>query len=352
MSSLDIIGHADLRDLFKSGRHTLVIGQPRSGKTTFLFYLTMLFHLAGEYIVVRDIGEAFEFLSLAEARVKGVAEDGFQLRGFVPEGCRINYNHKNFEQVTYDPTDLTTLFDQLTNEKINLVFFEIFTLDLKLQVKFWNKFFTQLLFWKRLPRHWKLPICLIMDEFADLCPGKGRSFLRDQHRVSQLIAYNHRKFRRHYIRLIGAVHYFRDITVPVRQRFDCYVIKKNYPNPDEVPFTLQNYIRLFPKLEVDELIYLDSAKNFNRFTLPMYIKPVPHNDIRYEGSVDDLFSESDRTKNMLDMWRDRAISTVDLAMSHGIRSAEIAERWGTDEVTVRTALSKWRRGGFEWQRTP
>jgi len=154
------------------------------------------------------------------------------------------------------------------------------------------------------------------------------------------------------IRLLGASHYFRDLTVPVRQRFDCYIVKKNYPNEKEVPFTLQKYAQLFPKLEVDELIYLDSKKNFNRFTLPMYIKPIPHNDIVYEGSVDDLFSESDRTKEMLDMWRDRAISTVDLAMSHGIRSAEIAERWGTDEVTVRTALSKWRRGGFEWQRTP
>jgi len=125
----------------------------------------MLFHIAGEYVIVRDIGEAFEFLSLDEAKVKGVTNDGFPIRGFVPEVCRINYNHKNFEQVTYDPRDLTPLFGQLTNEKINLVFFEIFTVDLKVQVKFWNNFFTQLLFWKRLPNNWKLPLCLI-DRYA------------------------------------------------------------------------------------------------------------------------------------------------------------------------------------------
>jgi len=188
---------------------------------------------------------------------------------------------------------------------------------------------------------------LIIDELADLCPGKGRSFLKDQHRISQLIAYNHRKFRRHHIRLLGASHYFRDLTVPVRQRFDCYVIKKNYPNEKEVPFTLQKYAHLFPKLEVNELIYLDSKKNFNRFTLPMLIKPIPHNDIIYEGSVDDLFRDSEKAKGEERLWRENALQLLILATEkYGVSAREVAQLWHISPSRVRAMKSEYKQGRY------
>lgn len=329
MSILETVEHACLDDLWSKGRHCLTIGQPRSGKTSFLLYCTVTYYKLGETVIVRDIGEFFEWFSLLE--------HDYPILGLVPEGCRILYDHPNFEQVEFDVTNLNTLFDQLEQKRINLIFFDSFCLEVKNYIQFWSNFFKTLLPWKQQPGNGPKPFSLVLDEFGDLAPGKGRTFIADQNRVSQLIAMNHRKFRRHNIRLVAAAHYFRDITPPIRERFDCYCIKINYPNPQEVPFTLRPYAPKFPKLAVNEMIFLDSSKAFNQFNIKEEIKPKRFYDIAIRGNADNLMKKvtpKSRDEKRAETWKKRAIEEAQKNREKGDSINDIAERW---QMTDRSA---------------
>lgn len=320
---------ARLEDAFKPGRHLLAVGQPRSGKTSLLLYFTAVFHKLGEYVIVRDIGEYYEWFSMLE--------HDYKILGFVPKDCKILFKHPNFEQAEFDVTDLFTLFDQFENRRINLVFFESFSIELKNHVRFWSDFFRVLLPWKEQPGNGEKKFCMIMDEFGDIAPGKGRTYIHGQNILSQLIAVNHRKFRRHNIRLVAAVHYFRDVTPPIRERFDCYAIKTNYPNPKEVPAVLENYTQKFPKLAVDEMIFVDSSKGFNQFTINEEIKPKRFYNISVQGiqHADELMQKArpeTRAEKYSEIWKKRAVYGAAKRIKSGEATVGmIAAEW---EVTV------------------
>jgi len=295
LNQLAQVLYINIADMFEPARHTLVIGQPRSGKTSFLMKAAAKFYDIGEYVIIRDIGEFFEFFNLIE-------ELNIPAVGFVPEGCRVYFNHPKFEQREFDIFNLESLFDQFERDKLNLIMFEGFSDLLENHVWFWKEFFTRLLPWKRKPGNGAKRFCLILDEFGDIAPGQGRYFIPEQNRTTQLIAVNHRKFRRHHIRMVAAVHYFRDITPPLRERFDCYLVKKNYPNEKEVPLILQSYVKKFPKLELSEGIFVDSKMNFNLIKIPELIKPKRYDGvekpyIEVEGDVDHLLETAEKTKN-------------------------------------------------------
>ncbi len=331
MSAWETVEFAELKDLSLPGRHTLVIGQPRSGKTSCLLTYTVAFFSGGETVIVRDIGEFFEWFS--------VLDYDYPIRGLVPEGCRILYEHPNFEQVEFDVTDLYSLFDALDPKKINLVFFESFCLEVKNYVQFWSNFFKQLLPWKQQPGNGGKRFCLIMDEFGDIAPGKGRTYIRGQNRLSQLIAMNHRKFRRHRIRLLAAVHYFRDITPPIRERFDCYIINTNYPpNPKEVPYTLRKYAEQFPELPVDEVVFVDSTHHHNKIPQREEIPPRRYYDISVRGNADKLMKKAtpkSRLEKRAEKWEGRSLDLATELMDRGLMTGpEIAEIWEVKPSTI------------------
>jgi len=68
--------------------------------------------------------------------------------------------------------------------------------------------------------------------------------------IEGLVTLNPQKFRRHHIRMVAAIHYFMDITLSLREWFDTYLVKKNYPNEKEAPLILRPYAKRFPKLKV------------------------------------------------------------------------------------------------------
>jgi hypothetical protein len=326
--------------MWKPGRHTLIIAQPRAGKTSFLLFATASFLKLGEIVIVRDIGEFFEWFSMLD--------HGYKILGHVPEECSILYEHTNFEQIEFDATDLNTLFNHFEQERINLVFFESFCLEVRNYIRFWSTFFKTLLPWKQQPGHGSIPFSLICDEFGDLAPGKGRTYIPGQNQVSQLIAMNHRKFRRHNIRLVAAVHYFRDITPPIRERFDCYVIKKNYPNPKEVPYTLQNYSKLFPKLAIDRMLFVDSSKNFNEFEIREEIKPQRFFNISVRGNVDKLMRRTtpeSTWEKRAKMWRRTTVRLIHHVLEEKkMTGPEIAEVTGMKLDNVYSYNSFLKRG--------
>jgi hypothetical protein len=333
MSTLETVEFTELDDIWKPGRHTLVVGQPRSGKTSWLLTITMTFFLGGEWVIVRDIGEYYEWFSLLRHKHEK-KPNGFEILGHVPKDCRVVYNHRNFEQVEFDITKPATLFDNLDRERINLLFVESFTMELRNIVRFWTSFFRTILRWKQRPGNGAKRFCLIMDEFGDIAPGKGRTFLPAQNRMSQLIAVNHRKFRRHNIRLEAAVHYFRDITPPIRERFDCYIINKNYPNEKEVPFTLRTYAHDFPKLDVSEIYFLDSSKGYNKMKVREEVKPRRFYDISVEGlgRADTLIAgtkQKSKWEKIAAEWKRRALVTGDeLITTYGWTIPNLAHMWG------------------------
>lgn len=336
MSILETVLHSNLEDMFQKGKHSLIVGRPRSGKTSFLLYCTAVFFKLGEYVVVRDIGEFYEWFSMLN--------HGYPILGHVPEGCRILFDHPNFEQVEFDVADLNTLFNNFDKDRINLVFFESFSIEMKNHVQFWSDFFKLILPWKEQPGNGAKQFCLVMDEFGDLAPGKGRTYLRGQNRLSQLIAVNHRKFRRHNIRLVSAVHFFRDITPPIRERFDCYCIRNNYPNPQEVPYTLQNYAHLFPKLPINKMIFVDSSKGFNEFVVREEIKPERFYNVDVQGiQLADKLMEKAKPKTILEKraetWKNRAIAEARKNVENGESMRDIAERWGITDSAVYMFLS-------------
>jgi hypothetical protein len=323
-------------DLFQPARHVLVIGQPRSGKTSCLLKFTYAYWKLGETVVARDIGEFFEFLNLVE-------EAKMPATGFVSQGCRIRYSHPLFEQREFDLHDMTTLLDQLRGDRMNLIMFEGFSDELRNHVWFWQEFIKKLLPWKRRPENAAKRLCLVMDEFGDIAPGQGRYFIPEQSRITQLIGVNLRKFRRHHIRLVAAVHYFRDISPPIRERFDCYFIKKNYPNPKEVPLVLMPYSGKFAKLQLNEAIFVDSAHNFNQVKINELevdgkaVKPKRYDGVEkptiiVEGEVDDQVDAIERSRQRggasEEEWRDKAIRLQREVLARNLMLADdIVELW-------------------------
>jgi len=301
---------ADFDDLFKPSRHTLVIGAPRSGKTSFLLWAAYTFWKLGETVVVRDMGEFFEFLSLVEYR-----EDPVPMVGFVPEGCHVRYSNPDFTQRTFDIFDLDSLMDQFEENKVNLIMFEPFSQEPKNQVWFWNRLFHRLLPWKRQIQHAEKKICFIIDELGDLAPGHGRTVIPGQTFLSRYIYVNHRKLRRHFIRLLASVHYFKDVQKPVRQSFDCYVVKRTYADEKEVPYAIANkrLVSQLRKMTVSQSFFIDSKDNFNGpiEDTPYIMKPlrfgIDRSFIHTEGDVDHLIAEYKETGNVEnEPWKEKA----------------------------------------------
>lgn len=330
-SKLKTLLMASIDDMFKPSTHTLVVGRPRSGKTSFLLYATAMFHQKGENVVWRDIGEFFEWLSLIEE---------IPVLAFVPVGCKIHYQHPNFEQAEFHPKNLFQLFDSFNPKKLNVVVLDMFVENVKVSVKFWSSFFQQLLFYRKQPGKGRKPLCLIVDELNDLAPGKGRLFTMEQLPLSNFIGYNLRKFRRFNIRLVASTHALREIHPPVRERFDCYLFKACFPNPNEVPPCLTNYVKLLPKLSKDECIFVDQRHAFSQIKTPLFVEPKRFYDVDIDGRVDHLLetseeSSEDKIGGKDKVWRSRLIMLLKHLTENDIMSVtEIAHLWGVHPTAV------------------
>jgi len=341
--SLDLMKNVlwtDLQDFWKPNRHVLAVGAPRSGKTTFLLTFAYWYNHLGELVVARDIGEFYEFFSLL---------DYVPITAFIPNNCQIIFNHPNLQYETYDPLNLEALFNSFKKGRINLIFFDNFCFTPKYQIQFWTSFFVKLLYWKRKEGRGKLPLTIIFDEFNDICPGKGRFIIKEQLVLSNIIAYNHRKFRRYNIRLVAASHSFTDLHPPVRKTFDCVIMKRNYSDPRDLPLELKRYARLMPKLEVNEFIFLDSKRNFNNRPFPseQAIHPKRFHDIMEEGSVEPLFEEREEKKKEM-LWRDRALVLMRYLLDNDLLSQkEIADMWNINQRTIAWYKYSLATGGFD-----
>ena len=271
-SRLDQILNVKLNSIFKQPRHLLICGASGSGKTSALLLMLDLLYKNGETIIWRD-DSSMEVLSVA---------DYYPIRIFVPEGCSIDFKHKNVEYVTYNPLEegLTSLFSQIKKDAINAIEFDLFAFEMQLFVKFWSEFFYNLYKWKRTKL--RMPIALLTDELNDLCPSQRKGSVPQQTRLSSNIYFAFKKYRKEHVRLVASTHSYIDVSKSVRTAFDFYICKRL--DEQNVPECVWQYGKVFERLGIDDFVIIDEARNFNRMKIEEFVKPRKFS-IRWSGEL-------------------------------------------------------------------
>ena len=143
----------------ENGAHILIAGATGSGKTATLLRVTYNLWKAGKTIIWRDDAN-LEFLSMAKH---------VRMKLFIPDGCDLHIKHPNVEKVFYDWKNLPALFPRFSGDRINVLLFDLYTIDHEVTVKFWTRFFDEIYRFKRV--RIEDPWALVVDELNDLAPG-------------------------------------------------------------------------------------------------------------------------------------------------------------------------------------
>jgi len=258
-SRLDQILNVKLNTFFNYGKHLLVCGQSGSGKTSTLLLLVKLFTDNGETIIWRD-DSSMEALSLVNV---------YKMKIFVPQGCKIYFEHPNVTYIEYDINNLNTIWNKIEKGCIHVIEFDLFTMDMTYFIEFWSRFFFELYKWKNTRP--SLPLAFFTDELNDLCPSVRRGYIPRQLTLSSNIFFSMKKFRKSKLRLVASTHGFGDIHKPVREAFNFYILKKM--SEGEVPDILWRFTKLVQKLQQNQMLIIDEEHSFNRMTVREFVKP-------------------------------------------------------------------------------
>jgi hypothetical protein len=316
---LTYILEVDPSALWDMDKHMVVVGAPKSGKTTFLLYMAAMHRAMGHTVLIRDIGDYFEYLSLCREEYR----EGRSVYGFLPEGCSLRWRGRGLELVHYDPDRMVeTLFERLAEGRYNIVFADRFianderNVKPKLVMKFWSRFFAKLMEWKSRPRRGRLPLAFIFDQFNDIGPGRGRYTLPMQEHLVNSIAMYMKDFRRARVRFIASTHTYDELSLSLRQKFEVHVIKRNYSSVHSVPPRLANYCHMFPKIALDRAWIKDPQDRIQGPTdggvvVPVYVKPKRYYDVLTEGDMNRLLEEPKAGKPSTQEMVDRVLGELD-----------------------------------------
>ena len=312
-SRLDQVLYVNLKPIIYPGKHILVTGGAGSGKTSTLLLLAKLFYDNNETIIWRD-DSSLEFLSLA---------DEVAIKVFVPRNCKLNYTNPNVEFFEYDPKNIFSILNNLDQQKINAVLFDLFCFDIGKFIKFWKDFFYALYKWKRTKMG--TAVTFFTDELNDLAAGARRGYIPKQLSLASNIFFSLKKYRKEKIRLVASTHGFNDLHKPVRDSFNFYIIRKM--RREAVPDRFANYTHLIEKLNIDEGIVVDEEGAFNRMNFALYVKPRNIN-VTFEGDIEEL--ETHREMKVAVRYRQKlAISGKALLDNNVVKSYdELAQLWG------------------------
>ena len=230
----------------RPGQHILVVGASGAGKTSTLFKVIYNLWKQGETVIWRDDAN-LEFLSLVKV---------VPIKLFIPQGCRLHFEHKNVEKYYYDPfKKINEIFEHFDNEKLNVLLFDLYTIDAEVTIKFWITFFRQLYRYKRLrlQESWTLAV----DELNDIAPGTRRGVIKDQIRLSSNLYMSAKKYRKMKLRLVGSTHNYNDLHAPLRGQFNYYIFKSM--RQDQVPDRFWNYATKIEGMKESECLIVDRA---------------------------------------------------------------------------------------------
>jgi energy-coupling factor transporter ATP-binding protein EcfA2 len=291
------------------GMHILICGSSGSGKTSTLHKCTYNLWKEGETIIWRDDAN-LEFFSFANI---------VPIRLYLPEGCDLKYNVERFppekiEKVHYNYRKIQNLFPTLKRDKLNVILFDLFSMNYELTVHFWTKFFYELYRYKRM--RVGQPWSLVIDELNDLAPGARRGVVQESLKLSNMIFSAMKKFRKMKIRLVGTTHNYNDIHAPLRGQFNYYIIKRL--RRDHVPERFFNYATQIESMGPDQCIIVDRKGNFQWIrkwteysrwhrdpSKWIRLKPVqPY--VKWEGEIDTTEEERPGKRGARE-WRERTI---------------------------------------------
>ncbi len=263
-TDLDTIAYTSMKDFYgKPGQHGLILGgQYGSGKTTLLFWLLGWHFLEnGETCILRMRKSTFEFLSIL---------DKAPLRLFIPEGCVFRYEHPSLEIVQYNPNVFMELFNNLAQDKINVIAHDQYVSDYKSKFEWWGQFFERLLEWKGT--HMERRMGVYIDELGDLIPNKGEALCPEHNYYGNQIHDSIDAYRRSNIRLVAVTHSLTDLRKTFRNQMHYWFIKRT--NRETVPERFWHYgAGVIEKLENWEVLIKDVKGNFNRRPSPVWVFP-------------------------------------------------------------------------------
>ena len=321
--------HVRLQNMYKPGKHILVIGITGGGKTSTLFKLIYNLYKQKETVIWRDDAN-LEFLSFA---------DIIPLKVFLPEGCTLHHEHPNVTYVPFDHTRLSRLFPQLERDSLNVILFDLFTLSHKTSVLFWTEFFQEIYRYKR--SRIEEPWAVVIDELNDLAPGTRRGFIQGQLTLSSNIYHSAKKFRKMNLRLVGSTHNYNDLHPPLRAQFNYYLFKAM--RRDMVPERFWMYAHKIEALPIGEIWIVDEGGRFQMgVTWSEY--SVHHLDRRlirlspkriglpWSGEV----KEPDKKRGSEAKWRSRCLKLAGLLIEHKVVKgyADLAELLGLSDSYV------------------
>jgi len=239
----------ELHDDFFSvpGRHGVVGGRTRTGKTTLLYHLVDgILHCGKEHVAALDTGKSSEFLTYAL----------FQpLRILVPEGMpkrkrlelsiemnpkapdilkekyrasEANISHfiKNFENSVVVPVDVREgIWSECKRGEIDIISIKRFIPDPDIYSSIISSAFTKLIYdtWDHLV---DLPMCVVADEAQRIAPGRKNNIAESQLRSAKIIGANLEEMASMGIRFVFGTQGWVKLLPAVRDSFEWIFIKR------------------------------------------------------------------------------------------------------------------------------
>jgi len=228
--------------LKRQGIAMLALGMPGTGKTQKIYQVEKwILEFTDETIVHIDSGKSDEIGPLFDM--------GRPVRVIIPKGCKMEISHPSCDieiVIAKSPKHVWKLIDP---HKINIVSIRQFFYRIQGYARYISNLFEALLtasYEKSLPGK----ICVVCDEFANVCPGYDLQISKAMKTAAIKIAFALKNLRSNGVRVIAADQQWTDVFPPARKEFSFFLICRSPGIPAGVE-VLGDYRAAFRKLPVE-----------------------------------------------------------------------------------------------------